>query len=486
MSCGRALSDLLANSPPIAVAGAGVATEYAGHLLRDVGGLVERVVGTNDPHPALDWARSGAMALTGYETGPPLPAPGPLASCARGAVVAFELLTAARRRPALDGAALLGEHAAAFGLHRRGAIAPGGTCRLLRAADRWIALNLARPEDVASLPAWFAPLPAASAALSPSASRMESMDESWACVAAEVAKRPAAELVERAHLLGLPATIAAPPRADVPAWCRIAAAGPRRSRASRENPLVVDLSSLWAGPLCGHLLARAGARVVKVESTRRPDGARAGAPAFFDLLNADKASVALDFGSEAGRARLRDLLQRADIVIESARPRALAQLGIAADEIVESTPGKVWVSVTGYGRSEPESNWVAFGDDAAVAAGLAVATGSAEAPIFCGDAIADPLTGIHAAVAAQAAWVGGGGALLDLSLRDVTAHAATRAFVAGDARIQRDPEKVDGWEVIADGERAAVAAPRLRPATGVAPALGADTRETLRDLGIPC
>ena len=90
---------------------------------------------------------------------------------------------------------------------------------------------------------------------------------------------------------------------------------------------VVDLTALWAGPLCGDLLARGGAQVVKVESLGRPDGARRGPAAFFDQLNAHKRSVALDFTTTGGRARLAGLLVAADVVLESSRPRALDQLG---------------------------------------------------------------------------------------------------------------------------------------------------------------
>ena len=118
--------------------------------------------------------------------------------------------------------------------------------------------------------------------------------------------------------------MAAEPRRNAPPWCRVAARGTPTPRDEDDVPLVVDLSSLWAGPLCAHLLGLAGARVVKLESTRRPDGARSGPPDFFSLLNAGKASVALDFGTRCGRGKLRRLLERADIVVESARPRALA------------------------------------------------------------------------------------------------------------------------------------------------------------------
>jgi len=454
----------------MSLAGSGAGADYAAALLRSVGSRVERKDGPRDPDPALDWARSGAMALTGRADGPPLQAPGPLASAARGAIAALETLSGARRPLGIDGPNLLGEHAAAFGLRRRGAVAPGGTCRLLRAADGWIAVNLARPEDVASLPAWLGGAPDADA---------------WRFAETHIGKQKAAALVERARMIGLPVAIATPPRSVAPPWFRIAATGPRRDGDPPPAPLVVDLSSLWAGPLCGDLLAHCGARVVKVESTRRPDGARRGPPAFFDLLNAGKSSVALDFGTDAGVTCLRELLRRADIVIESARPRGLAQLGIGAEALVEEGAGKSWVSITGYGRREPESGWVAFGDDAAVAAGLATATGAPDEPTFCGDAIADPLTGLHAAVAAMAAWKGGGGVLLDLSLCDVTAHASAFDVKSAAAEV-RPLSGRDGWAVVAEGERVVVAAPRARTKAGAAAALGADTESVLADLGIAC
>ena len=273
------------------------------------------------------------------------------------------------------------------------------------------------------------------------------------------------------------------PPQETPPWCRIAARGRPAPRRRGEAPRVVDLSSLWAGPLCAHLLGLVGARVVKVESTRRPDGGRRGPPAFFDLINAGKRSVALDFSDADDRTRLQRLLEQADIVVESARPRALAQLGIDAEALVRAVPGLVWVSITGYGRRGPGANWVAFGDDAAAAAGLAVATGCAQAPLFCGDAIADPLTGLHAALAALRAWRGGGGVLLDLALRDVVAHALGPCTARADANVHRSG---DGWEVEVAGERQRVLPPRARPVRRRAPLLGADTGAVLREVGAAC
>src|SRR6185503_12810402 len=144
----------------------------------------------------------------------------------------------------------------------------------------------------------------------------------------------------------------------------------------------------------------------------------------FDLLNAGKASVALDFADAAQRSQLVDLLRGADIVIESSRPRALRQFGIEAEAILRDNPRLSWISITAYGRELPQGQWAGYGDDTAVAAGLSAlmreATGGSD--LFVGDAIADPLAGLHAALAALADQRTGGGSLLAIALHDVVAH----------------------------------------------------------------
>jgi hypothetical protein len=89
--------------------------------------------------------------------------------------------------------------------------------------------------------------------------------------------------------------------------------------------------------------------------------------------------------------------------------------------------------------------------------------------VFCGDALADPLAGCHAALAGWASFRAGGGHLLDLSLRDVTAAILVDAAV--------DPAERPAATAVA-----AVAAPRIRAPAGRAPALGADTDDVLRSL----
>jgi crotonobetainyl-CoA:carnitine CoA-transferase CaiB-like acyl-CoA transferase len=266
-----------------------------------------------------------------------------------------------------------------------------------------------------------------------------------------------AGLEERAALLGLPLGVLpeAPPVptvppstfADLPLTARSLGEAPRRSLT---DLMVVDLSSLWAGPLCGRILADAGAMVVKVESASRPDGARRGPPAFFDLMNAGKASVAVDLRSSDGVSALAGLLRRADVVIEGSRPRALEQLGIEAAALVADGP-QVWVSITGHGREGAAAQRVAFGDDAAVAGGLVA--WSDDQPCFCADAVADPCSGLVAAAAALDALAAGGRWLVDVAMARVAAHLA-------------------GPTLPVDGE---VAEPPARPPSrGAARALGAD------------
>jgi len=449
--------------------------DYASSLLEELGLRGERPRTADAAADAdLAWASSGAMWLTGEAGGPPVVAPGPFALAAAGAVTALADLSGRAELAQLDGAALLGERAAAWGAERRGRTSPGETCRLLRSADGWLALNLARPEDEALVPA-----------LLEGASMAEPI---WTALERDLPSRNTHDWVSRGRLMGLPIAPCASPRATPPPWLRASRFAPALETEPAQRPLVLDLSALWAGPLCTHILGLAGARVVKIESTRRMDGARSGPAEFFDLLNADKQMVALDFGDPGDLHRLRSLLARADIVVESARPRALRQLGVDAEEILRTTPGLTWLSITGYGRAQPEADWVAFGDDAAVAAGAAALTGGADVrPLFCGDALADPLAGAHAALAAWAGHRAGGGELLDISLRDVTEHALGWRGGATErpGPVQVLPNPAPGstdWRVRVGDIEQPVLAPRVRPPGSRARPLGTDTAAVLAEL----
>lgn len=291
----------------------------------------------------------------------------------------------------LEGAGLepreLLERDAPGGLEPPGSVSANRHCRLLRARDGWVALNLARAEDLELVPALTG-----------------SDGEPWRALASLLADLTAEEFRDRAAELQMAVAV-------------LGESSPRDLTPS--GPIivpgkVVDLSALWAGPLCAGLLARAGAQVVRIESVGRPDPTGLGSPQLDARINAGKARVALDLRTEAGRAQLHSLLASADVVVTSARPAALARLSLDPERLTHLT----WVAITAHGFTGPGASRVGFGDDCAVAGGLVDWAG--EEPRFLGDALADPLTGLEAARAVLAGQRG----LIDMAMARVSAAYA--------------------------------------------------------------
>lgn len=378
-----------------------------------------------DEREQRTWADSGMRALTGPATsaglGPPRGFLGKLAELEGRIAAACEPVG---HRVDLDGLGVLTARAAVAGLQRRGSTSCGGSTRLVRAVGGWFALSLARDDDRELVPAWLgADVPAADPTV-------------WQSIRELCGDRDVGELVERGVMLGIPVAELGSTRAtDRPAVLsepeseqpRDLAAG-RTSRTRRVR--VADLSALWAGPLCGRIFAAAGADVVKIESTARPDGARRGPAAFFELLDRGKDHLLVDLSTDAGIGELRTVLEEADVVIESSRPRALEQAGIHAGTLVAGGNGpSVWISITGHGREGANGQRVAFGDDAAVAGGLVA--WDAGTPFFCGDAIADPLAGLIAAAAGLEALATTSGVIVDVSMAAVAAQFAGATCPAG-------------------------------------------------------
>jgi hypothetical protein len=384
------------------------------------------------------WAESGAMSLTGPAEGAPQAAPASLVPTVES--LAAEIAAKSDRlglRVELQALALLGERAAIAGLTRHGRRSCGGSTELLRATDGWIAVALPRPEDLELLPAWLG----------------------GTDVAGRVAGRASKDLVASAAVLGLAVSGLGEVGATRPAFV-VSDPVSRPVPADASDIVVVDLSALWAGPLTANVLTLTGCRVIKVESCRRPDGARFGPPLFYDLLHAGQESVALHFTDPSDIKRLATLLNGADVVIEASRPRALANLGIDAERIV-AEHGIVWLSITGYGRDS--GGRIAFGDDAAVAGGLIA--GSGDDRWFCADAVADPLAGLTGAAVVLDLLSTGHAGLVDLSMAHVAAWSA------------RLPPTVQKW----DGE---VALPRSRTPVGRARPLGADTAAVVAEYAL--
>jgi hypothetical protein len=388
--------------------------EEAARLLTALPGGLRGPLPDDQSCAVLDAAAWGLLSLTGQPDGPPTLPVAPVATRVRALC---DAITAVTRTAAIDPAWVLTRRSRLLGWSRGGDRSANGTCRLLRATDQWLAASLSRPDDLDMLPALLGrPLSA----------------PPWQELAAHAATTTAAELADTAQILGVPAAVLGAEAALPPV--RIT-----RYESGEATPgRVLDLSAMWAGPLCAHVLGRAGATVVKVEDARRPDGMRAGQSTFYTELHAGHEHVTVHLADQTGRAELRRLADTSDVVIESSRPRALRALGLVAEDWLAQRPGRTWVSVTGYGRDD-RAQRVAFGDDAAVAGGLVAWTG--DTPVFCGDAIADPLTGLYAALAAVASRANGGGHLIDVAMAGVAADVA-RPVHAADHQHVVDGETV--------------------------------------------
>ncbi len=122
--------------------------------------------------------------------------------------------------------------------------------------------------------------------------------------------------------------------------------------------LVLDFTTLLPGPLASLMLSEAGAEVIKIE---KPGGEDArhfpplvdGESAVFALLNRGKKGLTLDLKSEAGRAKLKPLLERADILLDQFRPGVMARLGLGYDDVRALNPRLIYCSISGYGQSGP-------------------------------------------------------------------------------------------------------------------------------------
>lgn len=168
--------------------------------------------------------------------------------------------------------------------------------------------------------------------------------------------------------------------------------------------VVVDFSRVLAGPYATMMLGDFGAEIIKVERPGVGDDTRAWGPpydsdgvaTYFNAINRNKLSVALDLGSAEGIAQARELVNGADIVVENFRPGTMERLGLGYEDLSRSRPGLIYCSITGFGRA---GGAALPGYDllAQAVGGLMSVTGqSPDAPTKAGVALVDVLTGLHA------------------------------------------------------------------------------------------
>src|SRR5438045_3100845 len=122
---------------------------------------------------------------------------------------------------------------------------------------------------------------------------------------------------------------------------------------------VLDFSTLLPGPLATLLLAEAGAEVIKIERPGRGDEMRSYEPKFgtdsvnFAMLNRGKRSIALDLKDKAALAKLKPLLETADVVVEQFRPGVMDRLGLGYDALSKINPRIIYCAITGYCHPGP-------------------------------------------------------------------------------------------------------------------------------------
>jgi hypothetical protein len=271
---------------------------------------------------------------------------------------------------------------------------PNRHCRLIACRDGWIAVSLARDADRELVPALTG----------------AGFDEDpWDASVASAASRAAEEMVAAGIALHLPLARIGEAIPDDPG---------RLGRATTSGGTVVDLAALWAGPFCGSLLAETGLEVLKIEDPARPDPTAVHTPNLDARLNGGKQRLQLPLGSDA----VRDRIAAARVLITSARPHALARLGLDEERLFALNPSLLWIAITAHGWRGDAAMRVGFGDDCAAAGGL-VRWDDGE-PRFLGDALADPLTGLTAATLALEALATGRAGLLDVPLAGTAARFA--------------------------------------------------------------
>ena len=171
---------------------------------------------------------------------------------------------------------------------------------------------------------------------------------------------------------------------------------------------VIELGTVITAPLAGMMLADFGADVIKVERPegdpfRRSEGSLYGAT--FLAFNRNKRSIILDLATEAGRATLLTLIERADVLLENFRPTVLARLGLGPDRLSRHNPRLIHCSITGFGQGGPYRKRPAFDGVGQALSGLSSLFIDPEDPQAFGPTISDNVSGMYACQAILAALV---------------------------------------------------------------------------------
>ncbi|WP_234325401.1 CaiB/BaiF CoA transferase family protein [Streptomyces sp. NRRL WC-3626] len=190
---------------------------------------------------------------------------------------------------------------------------------------------------------------------------------------------------------------------------------------------VLDLATLFAGPLAATLLGDFGAEVVKVEHPRKPDPSRGHGPSkdgvglWWKMLGRNKRTITLDLSTPGGRSTLLRLAETADVIIENFRPGTLEKWDLGWPELSGVNPRLILTRVTGFGQFGPYAHRPGFGTLAEAMSGFAAITGEPDAPPTLPPfGLADSIAGLTTAYAVMTALAGrdrtGEGQVVDMAL----------------------------------------------------------------------
>jgi crotonobetainyl-CoA:carnitine CoA-transferase CaiB-like acyl-CoA transferase len=194
-----------------------------------------------------------------------------------------------------------------------------------------------------------------------------------------------------------------------------------------EGIRVLDVATLFAGPMAAMFLGDFGAEVIKVEHPRRPDPSRGhgaakdGIGLWWKMLGRNKQTITLDLSVREGQDILLGLARDADVIIENFRPGTLERWDLSYERLREANPGLVLARVTGFGQFGPYARRPGFGTLAEAMSGFAAMTGEPDGPptlppFGLADGIAALATAYAVMTALRARDVSGSGQVVDLSI----------------------------------------------------------------------
>jgi formyl-CoA transferase len=190
---------------------------------------------------------------------------------------------------------------------------------------------------------------------------------------------------------------------------------------------VIDIATLFAGPMAATMLADFGAEVIKIEHPKKGDPVRThgssknGVGLWWKMLARNKKSLTLYLGSPEGQEIFKKLIVDADVVIENFRPGTLEKWGLGYEELVKINPRLVLARVTGFGQIGPYAKRPGFGTLAEAMSGFASITGTPNGPptlppFGLADGISALTTAFAIMTALHARDITGKGQVIDLAI----------------------------------------------------------------------